>query len=152
MSVRRGRQRPADARRTFAAGTIFLGGLLTALTPCVDPLIPVTVGVFGARQADSRGRAFILTTAYVFGMGAVFSILGVIAALSGKAFGSAPYRRKTCPDRPERLRLPGRGWWACRGVSRHRADGPRVAQPFQRVIDDDEFVLMDDARKRGPEP
>lgn len=73
----------------FAAGTIFLGGLLTALTPCVYPLIPITVGVFGARQADSRGRAFVLTTAYVFGMGAVFSILGVIAALSGKAFGSA---------------------------------------------------------------
>jgi thiol:disulfide interchange protein DsbD len=73
----------------FAAGTIFLGGLLTALTPCVYPLIPITVGVFGARQADSRGRAFVLTTAYVFGMGAVFSILGVVAALSGKAFGSA---------------------------------------------------------------
>lgn len=73
----------------FAAGTIFLGGLLTSLTPCVYPLIPITVGVFGARQADSRGRAFVLTTAYVFGMGAVFSVLGVVAALSGKAFGSA---------------------------------------------------------------
>lgn len=73
----------------FAAGTIFLGGLLTALTPCVYPLIPITVGVFGARQADSRGRAFVLTTAYVVGMGAVFSALGVLAALSGKAFGSA---------------------------------------------------------------
>jgi len=71
-----------------AAGTIFLGGLLTALTPCVYPLIPITVGVFGARQADSKGRAFVLTTAYVVGMGVVFSALGVFAALSGKAFGS----------------------------------------------------------------
>jgi thiol:disulfide interchange protein DsbD len=71
-----------------AAGTIFLGGLLTALTPCVYPLIPITVGVFGARQADSRGRALVLTSAYVVGMGAVFSALGVFAALSGKAFGS----------------------------------------------------------------
>lgn len=71
-----------------AAGTIFVGGLLTALTPCVYPLIPITVGVFGARKADSRGRAFVLTTAYVVGMGAVFSALGVFAALSGKAFGS----------------------------------------------------------------
>lgn len=71
-----------------AVGTIFLGGLLTALTPCVYPLIPITVGVFGARKADSRGRAFLLTTAYVVGMGAVFSALGVFAALSGKAFGS----------------------------------------------------------------
>ncbi len=72
-----------------AAGVIFLGGLLTSLTPCVYPLIPITVGVFGARQADSRARATLLTTAYVFGMGAVFSVLGVVAALSGKAFGSA---------------------------------------------------------------
>jgi thiol:disulfide interchange protein DsbD len=72
-----------------AGGTIFLGGLLTALTPCVYPLIPVTVGVFGARKADSRGRAFVLTSAYVVGMGLVFSALGVFAALSGKAFGSS---------------------------------------------------------------
>lgn len=71
-----------------AAGTIFLGGLLTALTPCVYPLIPITVGVFGARKADSKGRAFLLTTAYVVGMGVVFAALGVFAALSGKAFGS----------------------------------------------------------------
>ncbi len=78
-----------DKGQLFVAlGVIFLGGLLTALTPCVYPLIPITVGVFGARQADSRGRAFVLTTAYVFGMGAVFSALGVFAALSGKAFGS----------------------------------------------------------------
>jgi thiol:disulfide interchange protein DsbD len=71
-----------------ALGTIFLGGLLTALTPCVYPLIPITVGVFGARKADSRGRALLLTTSYVVGMGLVFSALGVFAALSGKAFGS----------------------------------------------------------------
>lgn len=73
----------------IAAGVIFLGGLLTSLTPCVYPLIPITVGVFGARQADSKGRAVLLTSAYVIGMGAVFSALGVFAALSGRAFGSA---------------------------------------------------------------
>ncbi|MFZ5440790.1 MAG: protein-disulfide reductase DsbD family protein [Myxococcota bacterium] len=72
-----------------AAGVIFLGGFLTSLTPCVYPLIPITVGVFGARQADSKGRAMLLTTSYVVGMGAVFSALGVFAALSGRAFGSA---------------------------------------------------------------
>lgn len=73
----------------IAAGVIFLGGLLTSLTPCVYPLIPITVGVFGARHADSKARAFILTSAYVVGMGLVFAALGVMAALSGKAFGSA---------------------------------------------------------------
>lgn len=79
----------AGGQFAVAAGVIFLGGLLTSLTPCVYPLIPITVGVFGARQADSRGRAVILTTAYVVGMGVVFATLGVVAALAGKAFGTA---------------------------------------------------------------
>jgi len=78
----------AKGQLFVAAGVIFLGGLLTSLTPCVYPLIPITVGVFGARQADSKGRAFVLTSAYVVGMGLVFATLGVVAALSGKAFGS----------------------------------------------------------------
>ncbi len=78
----------ASGRLFVAAGVIFLGGFLTSLTPCVYPLIPITVGVFGARQAESKGRALVLTTAYVVGMGAVFSALGVFAALSGRAFGS----------------------------------------------------------------
>ncbi len=72
----------------FAALVIFGGGFLTSLTPCVYPLIPITVGVFGARQAESRGRALVLTSAYVVGMGLVFSALGIFAALSGRAFGS----------------------------------------------------------------
>jgi thiol:disulfide interchange protein DsbD len=78
-----------SGRMFVAVCAIFLGGLLTSLTPCVYPLIPITVGVFGARQADSRAKATVLTTLYVVGMGLVFSALGVVAALSGKAFGSA---------------------------------------------------------------
>jgi thiol:disulfide interchange protein DsbD len=74
----------------FFAGAlvVFLGGLLTALTPCVYPLVPITVSVFGARGATSRSRAFLLTSAYVVGMGLVFSALGVAAARTGAAFGA----------------------------------------------------------------
>ncbi len=72
----------------LAAAGVYFGGFLTALTPCVYPLIPITVGVFGARKATSRFKAFLLTSAYVTGMGVVFSVLGVTAALSGKAFGT----------------------------------------------------------------
>ncbi len=78
----------AKGQLWVAAGVIFAGGLLTSLTPCVYPLIPITVGVFGARQANGKGQAFLLTSAYVVGMGVVFSALGVFAALSGRAFGS----------------------------------------------------------------
>jgi thioredoxin:protein disulfide reductase len=74
----------------FFAGAlvVFLGGLLTALTPCVYPLVPITVSVFGARGATTRPRAFLLTSAYVVGMGLVFSALGVAAARTGAAFGA----------------------------------------------------------------
>lgn len=74
----------------FLIGTLatLLAGLLSALTPCVYPLIPITVSVFGARRAESRGRAMMLTSSYVVGMGVVFATLGVVAAKSGQAFGS----------------------------------------------------------------
>ena len=71
---------------TFAV--LFVGGVLTSLTPCVYPLIPITVSVFGARQAEHRGRSAALSATYVGGIAAMFSALGLFAALSGKAFGT----------------------------------------------------------------
>jgi len=71
---------------TFAV--LFVGGVLTSLTPCVYPLIPITVSIFGARQAEHRARSAALSAAYVAGIAAMFSALGLFAALSGKAFGT----------------------------------------------------------------
>jgi thiol:disulfide interchange protein DsbD len=63
-------------------------GFLTSLTPCVYPMIPIVVGVFGARdEAVTRRKAFILATCYVFGMGLLYAILGVTFALIGKGSG-----------------------------------------------------------------
>ncbi len=75
---------------SFAVGAaiVFAGGLLTAMTPCVYPLIPITVSVFGARKAEGRGKALLLTSSYIIGMGVVFSALGVLAAKTGQAFGA----------------------------------------------------------------
>ena len=78
-----------SAGRFWLGGAVvFLGGLFTALTPCVYPLIPITVGVFGARKAAGRGKSVLLTSSYVLGMAAVFATLGVLAARTGQAFGS----------------------------------------------------------------
>lgn len=64
-------------------------GFLTSLTPCVYPMIPIVLGVFGARgESVSRGRAFALATSYIVGMGAMYAALGVIFTLLGKQFGS----------------------------------------------------------------
>jgi thiol:disulfide interchange protein DsbD len=72
----------------WAFGTVFIAGLLTSLTPCVYPMIPITVSIFGAREARSRAQAFLLATFYVLGIACMYSALGVAAALSGFAAGS----------------------------------------------------------------
>lgn len=67
----------------------FVGGLLVSLTPCVYPMIAVTVGVFGARTAESRWKGLVLSTSFVLGIMAMFVALGLTAALTGSVFGSA---------------------------------------------------------------
>ena len=73
----------------FAFATMFVGGFLTSLTPCVYPLIPITVSLFGARGEDvPRSRAMTLAACYVGGIGVMYASLGVGFALAGKAFGT----------------------------------------------------------------
>jgi len=72
----------------------FGGGVLASLTPCVYPMIPITVS-FIAGRASSRLHAFWLSLIYVFGMSVMYTSLGLFAALTGKVFGvftmSAPF-------------------------------------------------------------
>ncbi len=72
-----------------ALAFVFAAGLATSLTPCVYPMIAITVSVFGARQARSRGEAAILSTAFVLGIAAMFTPLGMLSGLSGAAMGGA---------------------------------------------------------------
>ena len=70
-------------QHTTALGFIFLAGLATALTPCVYPMIAITVSVFGARKTESRLQGALLSTAFVMGMATLFTPLGLISAISG---------------------------------------------------------------------
>jgi thiol:disulfide interchange protein DsbD len=63
-------------------------GFLTALTPCVYPMIPITVSIFGARAGVRRTRALALATAYVLGIATMFGTLGTTFGLVGRAFGT----------------------------------------------------------------
>ncbi len=63
-------------------------GLLLSLTPCIYPMIPITIGVLQAQGSASVGRNFLSALAYVTGIATMFSTLGTIAAFSGKMFGS----------------------------------------------------------------
>lgn len=68
---------------------VFLAGFLSSLTPCVYPLIPITISVFGASGAKSRGHGFVLSVVYVLGIALTYSLLGVMAASFGSVFGGA---------------------------------------------------------------
>ena len=70
---------------------LFVAGLLTSLTPCVYPMIPITVALVGQESIGvqrSRWRPLFLTLSYVVGVALVYALLGVIAGMSGTIFGS----------------------------------------------------------------
>src|SRR5512146_2896795 len=95
-----------------AVGAAFASGILAGLSPCVYPMIPIVTGyvsgravkervfcehcgpvtnieaaVAGSSGARTRARYFLLSLGYVAGMAAVYSLLGMIAALTGDLFG-----------------------------------------------------------------
>jgi len=65
----------------------FLSGVLVSFTPCIYPLLPITVGFITLRGGHSKVSAFWLSVFFVTGTAIVYSALGVIASLSGKLFG-----------------------------------------------------------------
>lgn len=67
--------------------TVFGFGVLTCFTPCVYPLIPITVTIFGARESKSKLQAFTLALTYVIGIAVMYSTLGYAAAKTGAVFG-----------------------------------------------------------------
>ena len=68
---------------------VFLAGILTSLTPCVYPMIPVTISYFGKTgEGGSVKGSFIASVFYVLGLAATYTSLGVLAGLTGSAFGS----------------------------------------------------------------
>ncbi len=67
---------------------ILLGGLGLVLTPCVYPLIPITMSYFGGQASNSKGKTIVLALIYVLGMAIINSTIGTVAAMSGGLLGS----------------------------------------------------------------
>ena len=66
----------------------FTAGFLTSLTPCVYPMIPITISVFGGHRGVPRAHAVALATLYVAGIATMFGTLGTSFALLGRACGT----------------------------------------------------------------
>jgi len=67
---------------------VFLGGLGLNLTPCVYPMITITVSYFGAQQGRTRRQAFVGALVYCTGIVISYTVLGVVAAWTGGLFGA----------------------------------------------------------------
>jgi thioredoxin:protein disulfide reductase len=67
---------------------LFVLGMALNLTPCVFPMIPITMGFFAMQSDGRRSRRFALSALYVLGIVIMYSSLGVVASLSGKMFGA----------------------------------------------------------------
>jgi thiol:disulfide interchange protein DsbD len=70
---------------------VFLAGMGASLTPCVYPMIPITMAIVGAK-GGGRARGFALSAVLVLGMAVTYTTLGVLAAKSGAAFGAFAQR------------------------------------------------------------
>ncbi|MDR3684529.1 MAG: cytochrome c biogenesis protein CcdA [Geothrix sp.] len=66
---------------------VFLAGMGASLTPCVYPMIPITMAIVGAK-GGGKARGFALSAVLVLGMAVTYTTLGVLAAKSGAAFGA----------------------------------------------------------------
>ena len=80
-----------ESGRLWAVMAVFFGaGLLLTFTPCVLPMIPILSGIIvGEGRKVTRGRALLVSLAYVLGMAVTYTAIGIAAALSGSLLSAA---------------------------------------------------------------
>ena len=80
----------------FSVALAYAGGILSSLTPCIYPMIPITVGVVGGargkhehtKQGVFNRNVLVRGFAYVMGMAIIYAFLGVLAGITGQVFGA----------------------------------------------------------------
>jgi len=79
-----------SASPMLALATLFGAGVLTSLTPCIYPMIPITASVIAgtAKEGQTRGRTIRLTLTYAVGLATFYAFLGALAGVTGTLFGS----------------------------------------------------------------
>jgi len=95
LSIEAGKQSLADlvadalsSSMLLALLLVFVGGIGASLTPCVYPVIPLTVAYVGARSEGKKLKGFVLSFMLVLGIATTYSALGIISAKTGAVFGS----------------------------------------------------------------
>ncbi len=71
----------------IAAAAVFIGGLMSASSPCVLAIMPVVIGYIGGHSEGDKKRALYYSLLFTLGLAITFTILGAIAALFGSLMG-----------------------------------------------------------------
>lgn len=79
--------RELEKKSLLLIGLVLALGFLTSLTPCVYPVIPIVMGYIGTRSNKKKLKGFYLSIIFVLGLALVYSILGVVAAMTGSMMG-----------------------------------------------------------------
>ncbi len=86
---------PDFSQPLLAIPVLFAGGVLTSLNPCIYPMIPITAAIVGGQEVGivnggprNRLRPVLLTLTYVLGLATLYSVLGLIAGMTGTLFGA----------------------------------------------------------------
>lgn len=87
LSIEERAKRALESGSAAALLWVFIGGVLLSFTPCVYPVIPITIAFIGGRSGGSRLKGFSLSLVFVLGLAIVYSTLGVVAAATGGVFG-----------------------------------------------------------------
>lgn len=73
-----------------AFAVVFIGGILTSLSPCILTMVPIIVGYIGGyseEKGSSKFRGFAMSLVFVLGLSVTFAVFGVAAVLMGRVFG-----------------------------------------------------------------
>lgn len=77
-----------DQSSNLAFLILFLAGVLTAFTPCVYPMYPITIGIFSRWGSEKSTSPVLLGFLYSLGITTSYALLGLITAATGSVFGS----------------------------------------------------------------
>ncbi len=68
-------------------GVSYLAGVLVSFSPCIYPLIPITLGIVGVESASTKLKGFLISITFVLGFACVYTLLGITSAFAGKFLG-----------------------------------------------------------------
>jgi cytochrome c-type biogenesis protein len=63
---------------------VFIGGLISASSPCVLAAIPLIIGYVGGYSAGSKKKAALYSLVFILGLSITFTLLGAAASVMGR--------------------------------------------------------------------